>query len=297
MTLPDRPDKATTALIWDGVELDRDAVGALQPPWDIPSTIAIKADIGHHHHAPEVIRHSIECVEAGACAVHLHIRDDAGKDTGDMGLWREVVGAIRSHCGDEIVIDSGFRGSTFEERTSHIREGLFDIVPVIPTWDGEYLGAAIEVLNEHGVRPEFCIWDATDISLVRSQLFARGLIDSPSLWLIVPSSPYFGMPMPTPSLAVRGVPHLIDLVLDVDPDAHISVSASGRGSSYLTTLGMLLGHHVRPGIGETHWRHPHVDDRETPDPALLIADAVQVATGLGRTPATAAEYRAMVAVA
>ena len=285
------PHRTTTTLIWDGVEASADEVAALQPPWPTPRKIVVKADVGHHHRGPELIEHSDRCLRAGASAVHLHVRDDQDRDTGDLGLWREVVGELR-HRHPGVVVDSGLRGNTLEERLSHIREDLFDVIPLLPTWDPDYLAVPLQEMREHGVRPELCVWDGTDIAVAASGLIRRGLIETPAMWLVVPSTPYYGLPMPSAPLMVRGAMHLVELIQAVDPDGVISFSAAGRPSSYLTAVGTLLGHHVRPGIGETPWRWPH-DTEPCDDPETLIHDAIAVAAALGRTPASAGEYRAL----
>ena len=114
------------------------------------------------------------------------------------------------------------------------------------------------------------------------------------MWLLVPGTPYYGMPVPNPSIAFRGIMLMVDAIRSIDETAHISVSASGRSSSYATTLAMLLGLHVRPGTGETHWRYPHDTALCTEDPAVLVSDAIQVASLLGRQPASAKQYREMI---
>ncbi|HTR74819.1 MAG TPA: 3-keto-5-aminohexanoate cleavage protein [Solirubrobacterales bacterium] len=286
------PYRTTNDLIWEGVEAPREEFGRLQPPWPIPEKIAIKADIGHHYRAPDVIRISLECLDAGAGAVHLHVRDDDGKDTGDIGLWREVVGEIRRQAGDDVVIDSGLRGDSLEERLLHIREGLFDVVALLPSWDPRYLEYPIKEAREAGVSTEIVCWDATDISLAKSGLIDTGLFDRPARWLLVPSTPYYGMPMPTPELMVRGAMHMVDLVRAVDPEGIITFSAAGRPGSYFLGLAVLLGLHIRPGLGETHWRWPHSEDFAE-DAVELIQDAADLSKALGRTPADSAEFRAL----
>lgn len=284
------PHRTTTDLIWSGVEAGPEVIARLEPAWDLLDHVAIKADIGHHHRAPEVVEHSLACIEAGACAVHLHIRDDEG-DSGDLGLWRDVIGQIKAAHPD-VVIDSGLRGRTLEERLLHLREELFDVVPIIPTWDPAYMREPLKEMHDRGIRPEFCIWDGTDITLAK-HLLDDGLVERPGMWLVVPSTPYYGLPMPSPALAARGALHLLELIQAADPEAHVSFSAVGRPSSFLTTFGMLLGHHVRPGIGETSWRWPHGHE-VAHDPAVLIADAAAVASAFGRRPATSLEYRALI---
>jgi 3-keto-5-aminohexanoate cleavage enzyme len=286
-------DSTTNQLIWRGIEASKEKFGELQPPWPIPRKIAIKADIGHHHQAEDVIRISLECIERGAGSVHLHIRDENDKDTGDIGLWREVVGEIRAKAGEQIVIDSGLRGDTIEERLQHIRERLFDVCPQVASWNSDYLRIPLEEMREHGVASEVVVWGANDIGLAKSGLIDPGLVDLPARWLVVPSTPYYGMPMPTPELMVRGALHMVDLIHSIDPEGVITFCAAGRPASYLPTLGMLLGHHARPGLGETHWRWPQ-DVQFAEDAGQLVADAVTVARGLGREAADPAEFRQLI---
>ena len=289
---PDGPDRTTTELIWRGVEEAPERVGAMQPPWPIDPLVAIKADVGHHHGVDDVVPLAVASVRAGACAVHLHVRDAEGRDSGDLGLWREVVGSIRATVGSEAVIDSGLRGRTLEERLAHLRAGLVNIVPLIPTWDPAYLAPLLGEMHGLSVRPELIVWDGTDITLAHAELLESGLVARPAAWLVVMSSPYYGMPAPSPALMSRGLLHLVDLIRAADPDAHICVSASGRASNYLVAQALTLGLHVRPGLGETHWRNPH---REvSADTPTLVADAVTLARVLGREPMSAADYRAAV---
>ena len=81
----------------------------------------------------------------------------------------------------------------------------------------------------------------------------------------------------------------------VREEDEIMVCASGRASNYLSTLAMLLGLHVRVGMEDTIYRHPHRDDllksnRET------IESAARIAAELGRTVASAHDYRDIVGI-
>lgn len=108
----------------------------------------------------------------------------------------------------------------------------------------------------------------------------------------MPGAPYRGMLMTDPTSMIRNVTQMVEMVQQLGPEAFITFSASGRASICLTGLGTFLGHHVRPGMGETNWRHPHTESAiERNEHA--IRDAVDVARGLGREPATPAELRAM----
>src|SRR6266513_5084150 len=46
----------------------------------------------------EIISAAIECYEAGAAIIHIHVRDAEGNATQDGDLFREVVEGIRARC-------------------------------------------------------------------------------------------------------------------------------------------------------------------------------------------------------
>lgn len=51
----------------------------------------------------ETARTAADCVEAGATAIHAHIRDADGKHILDAALYRELLDAIARECGDSIL--------------------------------------------------------------------------------------------------------------------------------------------------------------------------------------------------
>src|SRR5437660_8827773 len=46
----------------------------------------------------EIISAAVECYEAGAAIIHIHVRDAQGNATQDARLFREVVEGIRARC-------------------------------------------------------------------------------------------------------------------------------------------------------------------------------------------------------
>jgi len=57
----------------------------------------------------EIAKDVIECYEAGAAIAHLHVRDDNGAGTMDIGKFRETVGLIRSRTDVDILLNLTFR--------------------------------------------------------------------------------------------------------------------------------------------------------------------------------------------
>lgn len=286
-------DRTVTDIIWSGVEESSERLAELQPRWGVPERVVIKADIGHHHRADAVIEHSTRSLAAGACSVHLHIRGADDKDSGDLGLWREVTDEIRRLNGN-VVIDSSPRGPTQADQMAWLEQRFVDIVPVLVTWELSYLETCVAAIEDTHAKVELDIWDGSDVALA-THYIQEGVIKRPASWLLVPSSPYYGTPMRNPMLMAKGLIHLIELIREIDPEGVITVCASGRASSYLTGLAILLGHHVRPGIGESPWRWPHSGHFEH-DSALLVRDVVAVAQGLGRGPETADGYRLLLGI-
>src|SRR5436305_10629859 len=46
----------------------------------------------------EIISAAVECYEAGAAIIHIHVRDADGNPTQDTGIFRKVVEGIRACC-------------------------------------------------------------------------------------------------------------------------------------------------------------------------------------------------------
>ena len=86
--------------------------------------------------------------------------------------------------------------------------------------------------------------------------------------------------------------YLIRRIKDVDEAKQplIKVCASGRASSYLITLAIVLGCHVRVGKEDTIYRLPHTNDVIVSNKEI-VEQTVSIARLLGREPMNAIEYR------
>jgi 3-keto-5-aminohexanoate cleavage enzyme len=86
---------------------------------------------------------------------------------------------------------------------------------------------------------------------------------------------------------------MVDQIRKIDPTSVISVCAAGRAGLYMTTLATMMGLHIRIGTEDTPWKHPN-SDVHLKDNLEMFNMARDIAGLLGRTPATANEYRALV---
>jgi len=281
-------EKSTFAWIWDSVDVTTEELARFQPEWDIPVDIVVEADVGHRTGFDEVVRYGIDCARAGASSLHMHIRDEHDQEVGDPGVWREAIDQIEAEVG-EIGVNRGLRGKELRESLSHLEHGLFASVPIQPLLDPEYVRAVIAAMKENEVVPDLIIFDTADVNLAKTQLFDTGVLAPPALWTVSLGFPLMGMALPDSALMTRGLTHTVELIRRIDPEGIIKICATGRASSYTTTQAMLMGLDIRPGLGETPWRHPHRPERL--ESALVgVSDAITVAEALGRTPVSPASY-------
>ncbi|MGM0608995.1 MAG: 3-keto-5-aminohexanoate cleavage protein [Candidatus Muiribacteriota bacterium] len=72
--------------------------------------------------ALEIARSANEAYEAGASIIHLHVRDDSGKPTQDLSVFKEAIDLIRRKCDAVIEVTTGGAvGMTAEERLQPVK--------------------------------------------------------------------------------------------------------------------------------------------------------------------------------
>lgn len=162
----------------------------------------------------QIAEASLDAAEAGAAAVHIHVRDPAtGQPSMELGLYREVVELIRQQHKSLVINLTTGPGGRFVpglvqpreagpgttlmpplERVRHIEL----IRPDICTLDLNTMNSGEEVvintprtvqvmaeaIRACGVMPELEIFDSGDLHLA-TDLMARGVLQGPGLWSFV----------------------------------------------------------------------------------------------------------------
>ncbi|KAA3620971.1 MAG: 3-keto-5-aminohexanoate cleavage protein [Proteobacteria bacterium] len=119
---------------------------------DRPAVIIAAAPTGAHKSradfptlpvaADDIADEAYQCMRSGASMLHLHVRDRLGRHSLDAGLYREAVAAVRSRCGDGILIQA-----TSEQA------GVYDTrsqIEAIHAIEADFLSISItEILAEH----------------------------------------------------------------------------------------------------------------------------------------------------
>lgn len=247
----------------------------------------------------EVVAATIDCYNAGASIVHLHVKDDNGESTADFRFYSEVVAAIRAKCDIPIQIGNGLgqialadgtkRPATYEERMR-----ILDVEPhmdISAINSGSFSNRGGDFMNapdfneayarkaaERGI-PILC--QTYDLSHVQNNLDlrARGALADPIHFSFV-----FGFPGSTPAHPK----HLVSL-LDAIPDDNVTWEVVARAHHQpMIAIALALGAHVRTGFEDTIYAAP---GRLARSNAQLVEQVVHVAKIIGREIATVADAR------
>lgn len=160
----------------------------------------------------QIATSSLECAEAGAAVVHIHVRDpETGRPAIALDLYQDTVDRIKKHNKDLIINLTTGPGATFvpsDEKLSVGGDGtyLFDaalrvrhiekIKPDICSIDFNTMHHAgnsvrinykpivkemIKMVQAVRCKPELEIFDSGDFRIAQ-EFISEGVIDSPPLW-------------------------------------------------------------------------------------------------------------------
>ena len=251
----------------------------------------------------------IEAHDAGAAAVHIHVRDPkTGKPSMDLGLYSEVVQTLRRER-PELIINlttgPGGRyvpsendpkiyapGTTLlapEQRVEHIAA----LKPDICSLDLNTMNSGnqvvmntpanvrrmAQIIRAAGAVPELECFDTGDLVLAQ-HLIEDGTLQGPGVYTFVMGVRYA---MPFSAQAMQLARSLIS------DQAQWSAFAVGRHAFQAVAQAYLLGGNVRIGLEDTIY----IDRGElAKSNAELVSKARRIVQDLGGTLATSAEARA-----
>lgn len=254
----------------------------------------------------EIIRQAIECWRAGAAIVHIHARDERGKATSDVGVFRHIIEGIRG-AGCDVVINlttgGAIAGLPLRERIAVVPELKPEIASfsvgaaMVGRYDAEQKRwardftmpisyADMEIIArtmlENGVRPELEVYDAgmlNNIAMLREQ----GWLGDP-LWINF----VMGIAGQVTPATPKNLLHLVE-TLRVPSNALWLVSAiGGRAHWQMAAVAMALGGHARTGLEDNVYVERGVLASGN---AQMVEKMVRLARDIGREIATPAEAR------
>jgi 3-keto-5-aminohexanoate cleavage enzyme len=281
--------------------------------WDIPEKVGITvAPVGafvkrdqnpYQPYTPEeIIKECIESVEAGACGVHIHVRDEQGNPSCDRTMTLQVINALRERFGGDVYIEGESNtGPDFETMMEPLVKDYIEMAAV--NCMADFIGDALfclppqtckataEVIQACGKKIVLAIYNAGDIDNTYRWIIKPGIVKPPFCWGVCIGTPG-GAPMWDPLGMAETLVGIIRRIRDVDDTPHpfITVCQAGRASTYLSTLAILLGCNVRVGKEDAVHVLPHRDDKIVTCKSA-VEQHVTLARLLGREPMTAVEYR------
>lgn len=239
----------------------------------------------------EVADAAAACEVAGAAIVHLHARRETGERSFDRERFQALTEAVRDRTDDLVIQHStGGTGVPTEARA----QGLYtEPAPEMASLDMGPLNrydrltsentratvdALYETMTERGIKPELEVFNDGHLNEVH-RFLERADLDEPVYVNLI-----LGGGTLTPA-SPRNLLHLVD---NLPAGAVFNTLAFGPHQLPLTTMGLLLGGHVRVGLEDNvYYRRGEPAESN----AQLVERAVAIAERLERPVATPDEAR------
>jgi uncharacterized protein (DUF849 family) len=239
----------------------------------------------------ELAATAVACRDAGACLLHLHVRDAAEGHVLDAAAYAEATAAVREAVGGEMIVQittEAVGRHTPAEQMAVVRAvgpeavslALGEILPDGPPPDPAALAFLAE-LAEQGVLVQHILYSPAEVHRFR-RLRDRGTL---------PPGPVFPLfVLGRHAAGQRSDPRLLCGFLDAwdDEAGPWAVCAFGPEETACLTAALALGGHARVGFENSLWRP---DGRVAADNAESVARLRLLAETLGRPTADAATAR------
>jgi len=231
----------------------------------------------------ELVAAAVACRAAGASVIHVHVRDDDGVSTLDLGRLRESVAALREST--DLVVQLSTGGAVTDSEAD--RMGVLDAAPdaasltcgTVNFGDDVFLNrrpfveALYTAMQEREIAPEFECFDAGHVSTVGWLLERHG----PPYGGHVHVDLVLGVPggLPGTAAALAGAVAAL-------PDG-ATFSATGVGRAHLPVMLAALAHggNLRVGMEDTL---TFAAGEPVRDNAQLVVRAATLATLAQRPP-------------
>jgi 3-keto-5-aminohexanoate cleavage enzyme len=267
------------------------------PPWDplhikvAPTGAAISRKQSPYlpYTPDEIIRETIASYQAGASAVHLHMRDDTGTPTTDLKIFGRVVKAIKEKCPDIIFDIPSVIGATEEEKlrpltipeveTTPLQPGpmIVGMAAVIRT--PQQIEMALDFMLERNIVPEIAIHDLSHLANAERLIIPK--IQKPYYFNIVLGLE--GSTYATPA-------NLLHTIERLPAGSKWMLTVAGRATLDMLAIAIILGGHVRVGMEDMVYLYGRQDEIIKSN-VQIVAKMVEIAKAMNRDIATPAQAR------
>lgn len=263
------------------------------------------------------VQSTYDAYNAGASLVHIHRRDpkNLSVDTKKSEEYLEINQMVRDKCPDIIINNTCIGGRLINDEDGTLSPILNTSLPARPEVSSiditcttarmkmkarkppltghdepwvkkfDYIMTddnAVEILKQmrqYNVKPEFEMYSISDVKQLH-RMTATGLADDP-YWVQM----LFG------GNGVQPCAQSLILASELLPrNTMFSVIAIGAAQAAISTMAIIMGHHIRVGLEDSVYYGPH---RLASGNAQLVERAVRIARELGREVATPEQARQM----
>jgi 3-keto-5-aminohexanoate cleavage enzyme len=242
--------------------------------------------------SPKELAHTAAaCLDAGACMLHLHVRDENLGHSLDAQRYREAILAIRQQVGEELIIQITTEAVGIYSPEQQIQT-VVDVRPeavslaireISPSGADEKISAEFfTFLQREHIAPQYILYDKKDILHFR-ELLERGVIPDENIFVLL----VLGRYAENQQSETEDISPLLSFLPDV---RHWSLCAFGASEAECMRQAMQRGGHCRVGF-ENNLLLP--DGSQAVDNAALVKAVEDSALLLDRTIATANDARRM----
>jgi 3-keto-5-aminohexanoate cleavage enzyme len=242
--------------------------------------------------SPKELAHTAAaCLDAGACMLHLHVRDENLGHSLDAQRYREAILAIRQQVGEELIIQITTEAVGIYSPEQQIQT-VVDVRPeavslaireISPSGADEKVSAEFfTFLQREHITPQYILYDKKDILHFR-ELLKRGVIPDENISVLL----VLGRYAENQQSETEDISPLLSFLPDV---RHWSLCAFGASEAECMRQAMQRGGHCRVGF-ENNLLLP--DGSQAVDNAALVKAVEDSALLLDRTIATANDARRM----
>ena len=239
----------------------------------------------------EICKSALECYDAGAAMVHLHMRNEDDTPTMRFDRFEETVKLIRG-TGCPVLLNltsSGGQGFGWEERIKPFKE----LKPDMASFDAGTMNwlHSVVFMNEPGflelcgkemiaagVKPEIEVFDMGMLNTAKYYL-KTGILQGPAHFQICLGAPG-GMEATTENL--------LYMVNHLPEDCTWSTFGIGRGANEVMLAALALGGNIRVGLEDNVYYNA---GQKAESNAQFVERVKRLAAEVGRTLATPDEAR------
>jgi len=240
----------------------------------------------------ELVQAASACQAAGAAMIHIHLRDDDGRPTLDLGRLREAVAAVRESC--DLIVQLSTGGAVtdpFEARLAVLEAAPDSCSLTTGTVNfGEdvfhnpwpFVAELYQRTQDRGILPEFELFELGHVAALNRLLDEFGAPAGGH----VHADFVLGVPGGMPGTAAA----LLAGVAMLPAGATWSATGIGRASMPVLLAALSLGGHLRVGMEDTLSYGP---GRPARDNAELVERAARLADEAFRPAASPAQARSI----